>query len=48
MYNALARLKANNHRLTYQQYKTLRGQILAGDVDGAMKGLQRILRSGRS
>lgn len=29
--------------LTKQQYKTLKGQILAGDSDGAMRGLQKIL-----
>ena len=41
---ALGHLKANNRNLTQQQYKTLRGQILAGDPDGAMRGLQRILK----
>ena len=41
---ALAKLKAARHRLNHQQYKTLRGQVLAGDADGAMKGLKRILR----
>ena len=30
-------------RLTRQQYKTLKGQILAGNPEGAMRGLQRIL-----
>lgn len=29
--------------LTRQQIKTLRGQALAGDIDGAIKGLERIL-----
>lgn len=42
--NAIIALKVNRHRLTWQQYKTLRGQVLAGDPDGAMKGLQRLLR----
>lgn len=41
---ALIRLKAYRHRLNWQQYKTLRGQVLAGDDTGAMKGLERILR----
>lgn len=36
-------LKACRDRLTKQQYKTLKGQILAGDGDGAMKGLRRVL-----
>ena len=41
---ALMLLRNTKHRLSKQQYKTLRGQILAGDPDGAMKGLRNILR----
>jgi len=37
----LRRLK--DQGLTRQQIKTLRGQALAGDIDGAIKGLERIL-----
>lgn len=40
---ALIQLKGCRDRLTRQQYKTLRGQVLAGDPDGAMKGLRRLL-----
>ena len=40
---ALIPLKAHRHNLTAQQYRTLRGQVLAGDPEGAMKGLQKIL-----
>ena len=40
----LAILRNTKHRLTKQQYRTLRGQVLAGDPDGAMKGLRRILQ----
>lgn len=40
---ALIRLKGARHHLTLQQYKTLRGQVLAGDPVGAMKGLRKIL-----
>lgn len=40
---ALHRLGASKNQLTRQQLKTLRGQILAGDPGGAMKGLERIL-----
>lgn len=29
--------------ITAQQYKTIRGQALAGDVDGAAKGLYKLL-----
>ena len=41
--NALERLRAYRSALTTQQIKTLRGQILAGDVAGAEKGLRNIL-----
>ena len=40
---AAINLKACRDRLTKQQYKTLKGQILAGDSDGAMKGLRKLL-----
>ena len=40
---ALIQLKATRDRLTVQQYKTLRGQVLAGDDEGAMRGLRKIL-----
>lgn len=40
---ALAQIKACKNRLSAQQYKTLRGQMLAGDSDGALRGLKRIL-----
>ena len=40
---ALFKLKAYQGKLTPQQYKTLRGQILAGDADGAMRGLQKLM-----
>ena len=41
---AMAQLNVMRHRLTKQQYKTLRGQILAGDSTGAMRGLVTILQ----
>lgn len=40
-------LKHFSHRLTRQQLKTLRGQVLAGDPDGADRGLRKILTGGR-
>ena len=40
---ALIRLKGARHHLTIQQYRTLRGQVLAGDPDGAMRGLRKLL-----
>ena len=30
-------------KITWQQYSTLRGQALAGDVDGAVNGLGMVL-----
>lgn len=43
---ALIQLKGARHLLTAQQYKTLRGQVLSGNSDGAMKGLRKILKKG--
>ena len=40
---AVMNLKACRDKLTKQQYRTLKGQILASDGDGALKGLRRIL-----
>jgi hypothetical protein len=44
--NALIALKVHRHELTWQEYKTLRGQVLAGEPDAAMKGLRRLLKRG--
>ena len=45
-----ALIQLNRYRkaslLTHQQYKTLRGQILKGDTDGALRGLQKLLNRG--
>lgn len=40
--SVLKLLKSKRSYLSKQQYKTLRGQVLAGDRDGAMKGLDTI------
>ena len=45
---ALVFLRGARGSLTAQQYKTLRGQVLSGDADGAMKGLREILLTGGS
>ncbi len=37
-------LKAYRHLIPKQTLKTLRGQALAGDVDGAIRGLAHILK----
>lgn len=47
MYEVLKLIEKNKHRLTKQQFKTLRGQCLAGEVQGALKGLHKILRRGK-
>ena len=44
MYIALKVIEKNKKKMTPQQYRTLKGQCLAGDIDGALKGLNRILR----
>ena len=41
---ALILLRNAKRRLSNQQYKTIRGQILAGDPDGAIRGLRKLLR----
>ena len=34
--------------LTVQQYKTLKGQVLAGDMEAATKGLYKLIRKGKN
>ena len=36
-------LRDNADRLTYQQIRTLRGQALKGDLNGAYRGLAKII-----
>ena len=45
---ALIQIKGARRHLTVQQYRTLRGQVLAGDDVGAMKGLRKLLLGGGS
>ena len=44
---ALAYLKQKKPELTVQQYRTIRGQILAGDEDGAIRGIDRVVERNR-
>lgn len=37
-------LKHNKRQLTLQQYRTIKGQALSGDIDGAKKGLCKIIK----
>ena len=48
LYELLRELKLYRRFLTPQQYRTLKGQALHGDVAGAEKGLQRLLRKDKS
>ena len=41
---AMKELKRACPYLTPQQYRTIKGQILAGSPVGAMKGLERLLQ----
>lgn len=36
-------LKFNKHKLTKQQYSTIKGQIKKGDLEGALKGIKRLV-----
>lgn len=46
MYNTKAYdlLRRSRHKLTKQQYKTLSGQIKAGEAEAAVKGLETIIK----
>lgn len=37
-------LKIHKKNLAKQQYSTIKGQILSGNIEGAMKGLQKLTR----
>lgn len=37
-------LKMNRENLTRQQFGTIRGQAIAGDIEGARKGLEKVLK----
>ena len=40
----MKKLKNCGPYLTKQQYRTIKGQALSGDIDGAEKGLNSLLR----
>ena len=44
-YRAMIQLKVcyQERRLTRQQYRTLRGQVIAGEGEAALRGLRTIL-----
>lgn len=39
----LKKLKKYKKQLSYQQWRTIKGQILSGDIEGASKGLNKLL-----
>lgn len=41
---AMNKLYEHKNMLTYQQYRTFRGQIRSGDIAGFHKGLDRTLK----
>ena len=41
--NFMKKLKNNRPFLSKQQYRTIKGQALSGDIDGAQKGLNSLL-----
>ena len=43
----MAYLKKKKRWLTVQQYRTIKGQILAGDEDGAIRGIDRVIERNR-
>ena len=45
-YQLLKLIKNNHYKLSPQQFRTLKGQCLSGDVEGAKKGFYRIVRKG--
>ena len=40
-------LKKYKYKLSEQQYKTFKGQILSGDIDGFKKGLKKVLNNNK-
>lgn len=44
MQSFIKELKTHKGNLSPQQYRTIRGQAIAGDIDGANKGLRKLLK----
>lgn len=43
----IKKLKQYNRYISKQQFKTLKGQAISGDIVGAERGLQKILQKGK-
>lgn len=46
--NVVRTIKSKREYLTAQQYKTLKGQAIAGDTDGAIRGLEKMIAKRRT
>lgn len=44
MKQAFKTLKSHKNRLSKQQYRTFKGQILSNDIEGFYKGLNKMLQ----
>lgn len=40
---SMKKLKKHKQLLSPQAYRTLKGQILSGDAEGAMKGMRKLI-----
>lgn len=45
MIEAMKILKINKRKLTKQQYRTFKGQILHNDIEGFKRGLRKLIAS---
>ena len=45
-FDVLTKVEQHRSRLTKQQYKTLKGQVLAGHPEAALKGLHKLKSKG--
>lgn len=41
---AMIEIRKYRELLTTQQERTLKGQVLSGDIEGAMRGLDKLIR----
>lgn len=48
MDDAYRLLASIRRKLTVQQVRTIRGQLRAGDVDGAVRGIKRLMAGGNA
>lgn len=44
---ALKEIRRNKRWMTTQQMRTIKGQVLSGDIEGAMRGMNKLVCGGR-